>query len=156
MPLFSLTETLRADISNALPFAPIERATMYQTALESGEISLDSVIALQRDMQEHKKVHELLKGAKLLPPPPKKRFVQSPKTKAKFEQYRRELENKQYANMVKNIVQPLENDFHRDRREIKSFRDQLGIALNVIITRLALLATGWWIGHRSMVCGKRV
>ena len=43
--------------------------------------------------------------------------------------------------MVENVT--MTRDVYRDRREIKSFKDQLGIGLNMMITRLALLVAGW-------------
>jgi hypothetical protein len=127
MPLFALTESLRGEINKVIDKAPLVRVAMYKTALLTNEVSLDAVIALKHDLKEEKGVNELLQGADLIVPVQQKRKMQSPKTKAKFDQYRRELENKQYLNMVKNVTQPLEQDAHRDRREIKAFKDQMGI-----------------------------
>lgn len=110
MPLFALTERLRSELSRGLEKGLPERADMYRSALERGEVSLDCVLALQRDLKEFgvSHVHELLRGASIIAPVSKKSFQQSPNTKAKFEQYRRELENKAYAKMVKNVTQPEE------------------------------------------------
>ena len=150
MVLFSVTVTLAAELSRACATAPPERVAQYEQALRSGEISLDVALALKRDLGHAQSVVALLRGSAVLVASPPARRTQSPETKKKFDGFRRELEEKQYRAMVKNVSGAVEDDRHRDRREIKSFRDQMGIALNVIITRLALLCAGWWVGHRAL------
>ena len=151
MPLFELTAALREHLENAVKSAPRERAEMYQQCLQSGEVSLDTALALKRDLPEGPSVVALLRGCRVVVRPPQaKRFVQSPGTRAKFDTWRRELQDKQYRHMVANVTKPLERDAHRDSREIKSFRDQMGIAANVVVTRIALLVAGWWVGHRAL------
>ena len=70
--------------------------------------------------------------------------------KARFAQFRAELEEKRYRQMVENVTMSKKDTAMRDRREIKSYRDQLGIGLNMVITRLALLVAGWWVGARAL------
>ena len=114
----------------------------------SHEISLDGAIALGRDVKQP--VNVLLKGSEIiLPEKPARKFQQSPETKKKFVQWRNELDDKSYRKMVENVTAQSRMNENRDHREIKSFRDQLGIAINLVVTRLALLVAGWWLGHRA-------
>ena len=55
----------------------------------------------------------------------------------------------QWMDEVENVTAQSRMNENRDHREIKSFRDQLGIAINLVVTRLALLVAGWWLGHRA-------
>jgi hypothetical protein len=151
MPLFALTSALREHLESAVKGAPRERAEMYEQCLQSGEMSLETALALKRDLPGTPSVVTLLRGCRVVARPPQpKRFVQSAETRAKFDTWRRELQDKQYRHMVENVTAPLERNAHRDRRELKSFRDQMGIAANVVITRVALLVAGWWVGHRAL------
>lgn len=118
---------------------------------------METVIALSRDLKnipesQDSHVHVLLRGSRVLPlPSPKKKFVQSAETKAKFDKMREELESKRYQEMVSNVTRSLDNNsLSTDRLEMRSFRDQMGVALNMLITRVAMLAAGWWAGHRAL------
>lgn len=149
MPNFSNSDTLRAVLAGAAGLANVAavRRDMYAEAARSDEVTWDVVRALSRDTGTA--THVLLRGCRVVAPPPfVVRSQQSEAAKATFDQQRRELDAKRYRAMVADVVAPQEEDHFRDRREIKSFRDQLGIGLNIIITRVCLLACGWWIGSR--------
>ncbi len=149
MPSFTNSDALRAALTGAAADAAVAavRRDMYTEASHSAEVSWDVVRALARDVG--RPTHVLLAGSKIIAPAPFHiRSQQSAEVKATFDQLRRELDDKRYRKMVADVVAPQEQDHFRDQREIKSFRDQLGIGLNLIITRVCLLACGWWIGSR--------
>ncbi len=151
MVLFSLTDALRGHLESAVASAPPERADMYRQCLANNEMSLDVALALKRDLAQPSSVMDLLRGADIVAKPAAaRRFRQSPESKAKFDQFRRELEDKKYRRMVESVAGPMEKDRQRDARELKSFKDQMGIAMNVVVTRIALLVAGWWLGHRAL------
>lgn len=150
MLAFTVSPRLRDHLSLASKDDGISsvRREMYSIALEKGEIAWDVARALSRDVSVP--VDTLLRtGCSIVVPGPfRKPYEQSAEAKALFEKQRRELENKRYRNMVSNVVASQEEDKYRDRREIKSFRDQFGIGVNMMITRIVLLVAGWYIGSR--------
>ena len=90
-------------------------------------------------------VHQLLRGAtpKVNIKPEKKK---NPEFEKKMEEIRRQYEAKLYRKMVSGVVNSTEVDKMRDKRELKDFKSQMNIGLNMIVTRIALFAAGYFIG----------
>ena len=106
----------------------------------------------KKELAEEKKVpiylFEILRGSlpKVREKPPK---VKNAEFEKKMEEVRKEWESKLYRKMVQGIVRTTEVDKMRDKRELKDFNSQMSIGLNLIVTRVALFAAGFFIGKTS-------
>ena len=179
MPRFELNERLSAAVAEALPLArnAEDAATLTQCAREVSislaEVQLISRLLIlqseQRDAAEGGAsskegrplyVHELLLGASPVLPACAAKAPAHPALAPRLNKLRAAQEDRDYARMVGGVVRD-EGAAERDAAEMNTYRSQLGIGVNLIVSMATMFTAGAYAGGteaepfgvRAVCCG---
>ena len=181
---FTLTPRLRSAISTALPHAGGEDADALTSAQREGSIALSEVTTISRLLREQhsssqsaaasseKKsggderapspvwVHELLLGAAPVLPAKAVRAPAHPALAPRLAALRAAEEDREYARMVGTSGRS-EDTSARDVAEMATYRSQMGVGLNLLVSMITMFIVGAYAGGtdeepfgiRAIVCG---
>lgn len=91
------------------------------------------------------KVHELMKGSKYFQPPAPV-VEKNPELVARLERMRHQIENRLYAKMVANVSNEwVRREEEQSRADLKSGLDTTKLALNLLVSVIAVFAAAYWI-----------
>lgn len=97
---------------------------------------------------EYAHLHELLQGSQPVvarpPPPPKK----TPEQEALFNRLQIELDNKRYANMVKNVVATKDMKQGKRKNEFREAMNQASLGIDMIVMIVVGFIAGYFVFSR--------
>ena len=169
MVRFELTPRLRVALARArtLVSEKSEDAAALATAEREGSIALSEVTTVSRLLREHNDalssptwVHELLLGASPVLPAVAQRAPPHPSLAPRLAKLRAAEEDREYARMVGSIGKD-EDSVNRDAAEMSTYRSQMGVGLNLIVSMATMFTVGAYacgteeepFGVRAVLCG---
>lgn len=107
----------------------------------------------------HAQVHQLLQGAAPVIPQFKQERTPHPDLAPRLEQLRAAMENREYAAMVGDVC--CEESDGRDAAEMNTYRSQLAVGANLLVSMGTMFAVGYYAGGtteepngpRATMCG---
>ena len=182
MVRFALTPRLAAAIDAALPVASADERRALVASTAESSIALADVQLLSRLLLRQpglaaageggapssasatpptaRYVHELLRGAAPLLPQLAAKPAPHPSLGPRLEALRAAQDDREYAKLVGSLAQD-ENSAARDAVEMTTFRSQLGVGVNLIVSMATMFTVGAYAGGteeepygvRAVICG---
>ena len=164
---FTLTDRLLRSIETALKHVPAgsSEADSLRSATREGTIALSDVQSISKLLCEKKAaapvwVHELLLGASPVLPAMAQRAPAHPALAPRLAKLRAAQEDNDYLQMVGGSGKD-EAEKMRDAAEMKSYRSQMGVGLNLIVSMGTMFTVGAYgggtaeepFGIRAIICG---
>lgn len=169
---FELTPTIRGAAGRYCAACSDEDSAALRryTRQDAREISLTDVQLLSRALRRLPRpeagasdaavwVHELLQGAAPVLPEFKRDRTPHPELEPRLQQLRAAAENREYAAMVSDVC--CEEGDGRDAAEMNTYRSQLAVGANLLVSMGTMFAVGYWAGGteeephgpRAAMCG---
>jgi hypothetical protein len=174
---FTLTPHLRAALTAVRPHADATEADALAHAEREGTIELSDVQTVSRLLRAHGGeeaaageeqrrppspvwVHELLLGATPVLPAKAERTPAHPALAPRLEVLRAAQEDREYARMVGSAARSAD-DAARDVAEMATYRSQMGVGLNLLVSMVTMFTVGAYAGGtaeepfgvRAVICG---
>ena len=163
---FQITPTLSAALADARASSSGADADALAVAEREGSIALSEVTTISEIRKRIKApppvfVHELLLGAEPVLPAKAQRAPAHPALAPRLAALRAAQEDREYARMVGSGARQDEDAAARDAAEMSTYRSQMGVGLNLLVSMATMFTVGAYAGGtvdepfgvRAVVCG---